>query len=203
MLHSLLCDHICNFLPQYMTSYRFIHLYLTVSVFPQRMWYKPDLTAFSGNSSLDIAMPPDISCIRRFQRTGIRHPVFHQQLWFMNMTECHIIIAKCHNLIALDRNVFLITAVCGFGGAASAAAPETAAAASSGMAEGLKYIAAALAVGLSGIGGGIAVASSASAALGAISENDSVFGKSLIFVGLAEGVALYGLIIALVLLFVA
>ena len=58
-------------------------------------------------------------------------------------------------------------------------------------------------MGLSGIGGGIAVASSASAALGAISENDSVFGKSLIFVGLAEGVALYGLIIALVLLFVA
>ena len=97
--------------------------------------------------------------------------------------------------------LFLITAVCGFGGAASAAAPETAAAASSGMAEGLKYIAAALAVGLSGIGGGIAVASSASAALGAISENDSVFGKSLIFVGLAEGVALYGLIVALLLLF--
>ena len=105
--------------------------------------------------------------------------------------------------IAMFCGLFLITAVCGFGGAASAAAPETAAAASSGMAEGLKYIAAALAVGLSGIGGGIAVASSASAALGAISENDSVFGKSLIFVGLAEGVALYGLIIALVLLLVA
>ena len=104
--------------------------------------------------------------------------------------------------IAMFCGVFLITAVCGFGGAASAAAPE-AAAATDGLAEGLKYIAAALAVGLSGIGGGIAVASSASAALGAISENDSVFGKSLIFVGLAEGVALYGLIIALVLLFVA
>ena len=66
---------------------------------------------------------------------------------------------------------------------------------------GLKYIAAALAVGLSGIGGGLAVASSASAALGAISENDSAFGKALIFVGLAEGVALYGLIVALLLLF--
>lgn len=104
--------------------------------------------------------------------------------------------------IAMFCGVFLITAVCGFGGAVSAAAPE-AAAATDGLAEGLKYIAAALAVGLSGIGGGIAVASSASAALGAISENDSVFGKSLIFVGLAEGVALYGLIIALVLLFVA
>ena len=79
----------------------------------------------------------------------------------------------------------------------------TAAAAGDGLAEGLKYIGAGLAVGLSGIGGGIAVASSASAALGAISENDSMFGKSLIFVGLAEGVALYGLIIALVLLFVS
>lgn len=68
--------------------------------------------------------------------------------------------------------------------------------------EGLKYVGAALAVGLSGIGGGIAVASSASAALGAISENDKAFGKALIFVGLAEGVALYGLIVALLLLFV-
>ena len=50
--------------------------------------------------------------------------------------------------------------------------------------------------GLSCIGGGIAVASAASAALGAISEDQSILGKSLIFVGLAEGVALYGLIIS-------
>ena len=106
--------------------------------------------------------------------------------------------------IAMFCGLFLITAVCGFGGAASAAETGAAAAAASdGLATGLKYLGAALAVGLSGIGGGLAVASSASAALGAISENDSVFGKSLIFVGLAEGVALYGLIIALVLLFVA
>ena len=101
--------------------------------------------------------------------------------------------------------LFLITSVVGLTGA-SAAAPEAAsatAASTAGLAEGLKYIGAGLAVGLSGIGGGIAVASSASAALGAISENDSMFGKSLIFVGLAEGVALYGLIIALVLLFVS
>ncbi len=58
------------------------------------------------------------------------------------------------------------------------------------------YIAAALVTGLSCIGGGIAVASAASAALGAISEDQSILGKSLIFVGLAEGVALYGLIIS-------
>ena len=107
--------------------------------------------------------------------------------------------------VAMFFGLFLITSVVGLTGA-SAAAPEAAsatAASAAGLAEGLKYIGAGLAVGLSGIGGGIAVSSSASAALGAISENDSMFGKSLIFVGLAEGVALYGLIIALVLLFVS
>ena len=65
---------------------------------------------------------------------------------------------------------------------------------------GLGYIGAALSVGLSCIGGGIAVASAASAALGAISEDQSILGKSLIFVGLAEGIALYGLIIAFMIL---
>lgn len=69
-----------------------------------------------------------------------------------------------------------------------------------GLATGLGYVASALAVGLSGIGGGIAVGSSASAALGALSENDSILGKSLIYVGLAEGVALYGLLIAFMIL---
>ena len=67
-----------------------------------------------------------------------------------------------------------------------------------GLATGMGYIAAALVTGLSCIGGGIA--SAASAALGAISEDQSVLGKSLIFVGLAEGVALYGLIISFMIL---
>ena len=109
--------------------------------------------------------------------------------------------------VAMFFGLFLLTSVLGLSGAASAATAETAAAAAGaaadGLSTGLKYIGAGLAVGLSGIGGGIAVSSSASAALGAISENDTMFGKSLIFVGLAEGVALYGLIIALVLLFVS
>lgn len=82
---------------------------------------------------------------------------------------------------------------------ASAAAAETATAAS-GLATGLGYIAAALVTGLSCIGGGIAVASAASAALGAISEDQSILGKSILFVGLAEGVALYGLIISFMIL---
>lgn len=80
----------------------------------------------------------------------------------------------------------------------NAFAAETAAVSSDSV--GLGYMAAALSTGLSCIGGGIAVSASASAALGAISEDSSVLGKSLIFVGLAEGVCLYGLIISFMIL---
>lgn len=91
---------------------------------------------------------------------------------------------------------FAIVSIMMLGGEVQAA--DTAAAAST--ATGLGYLAAALVTGLSCIGGGIAVASAASAALGAISEDSSVLGKSLIFVGLAEGVCLYGLIISFMIL---
>lgn len=67
-------------------------------------------------------------------------------------------------------------------------------------ASGWKYIGAALSTGLSCIGGGIAVASSASAALGALSEDPKIMGKALIFVALAEGVALYGVIMSILIL---
>ena len=79
-------------------------------------------------------------------------------------------------------------------------AAEAAAVADGSLATGLGYISAALATGMSCIGGGLAVASAASAALGAISEDSSALGKSLIFVGLAEGVCLYGLIISFMIL---
>ena len=84
------------------------------------------------------------------------------------------------------------------GGTVTANAASDAAA--SGLATGLGYIGAVLVTGLSGIGSGIAVASSASAALGAISEDGSLFGKSMIFVAMAEGIALYGLIISFMIL---
>ena len=74
------------------------------------------------------------------------------------------------------------------------------AAASGTLATGLGYLAAALVTGMSTIGAGIAVASAASAALGAISEDSSIMGKSLIFVALAEGIALYGLLISFTIL---
>jgi len=84
-----------------------------------------------------------------------------------------------------------------FSGKVSAATTATAVASAT---DGWKYMAAALSTGLSCIGGGIAVASAASAALGAISEDSSIMGKSLIFVALAEGIALYGLIVSFTIL---
>lgn len=89
--------------------------------------------------------------------------------------------------------------VCVLGGGVSAlAAGETA---TTSIGEGFKFIGAALSTGLSGIGGGIAVASAASAAIGAMSENEKIMGKTLIFVALAEGIALYGLVISILILF--
>ncbi|MGN0148674.1 MAG: ATP synthase subunit C [Clostridia bacterium] len=78
------------------------------------------------------------------------------------------------------------------------AAGEASAALSVG--DGLRYIGMALSTGLSGIGGGVAVASAASAAIGAMSENEKIMGKTLIFVALAEGIALYGLVISILIM---
>ena len=104
---------------------------------------------------------------------------------------------------ALAANVLMfIATVCVAGGmmfTGSAFAAETAETAASSAA-GWGYLAAALSTGMSCIGGGIAVSAAASAALGAISEDGSILGKSLIFVGLAEGVCLYGLIISFMIL---
>ena len=84
---------------------------------------------------------------------------------------------------------------------AMAAPSETAAAATSpDLNKGISMIAAALATGISGIGGGIAVGGAAPAAIGATSEDPKAFGKSLIFVALGEGVALYGLLVSILII---
>ena len=75
-------------------------------------------------------------------------------------------------------------------------AAETTAEAAASNVEGWRYLAAALSTGLSCIGAGVAVASAASAAIGALSEDASIMGKALIFVALAESIALYGLLIS-------
>jgi len=65
---------------------------------------------------------------------------------------------------------------------------------------GLGYIAAALSTGLATIGAGYAVGTVASSALGAVSEDSKILGKTLIYVGLAEGIAIYGLIVSIMIL---
>ena len=67
--------------------------------------------------------------------------------------------------------------------------------------DGLKALAAALSTGFATIGTGIAVGNAASAAIGATSEDEKNFTKSLIFVALGEGVAIYGLLISILILF--
>lgn len=62
------------------------------------------------------------------------------------------------------------------------------------------FVAAALATGLSSLGAGFAVASVGSAAIGAIAEKPELLGRALIIVGLAEGIAIYGLIISILIL---
>ena len=64
----------------------------------------------------------------------------------------------------------------------------------------IKYIAAALAVGLATLGGGIAVGQIGAAAMAAMSENPDLSGRALPFVGLAEGICLWGFIVALMIL---
>jgi V/A-type H+-transporting ATPase subunit K len=63
-----------------------------------------------------------------------------------------------------------------------------------------KYFAAALAVGISCIAGGIAVGQIGSAAMGAMSENAELSGKALPYAGLAEGICLWGFLVALLIM---
>jgi len=74
------------------------------------------------------------------------------------------------------------------------------AAGGSGSATGWGYLAAAVAIGASSLGAGLAVAVVGSAAMGAISEKPELAGRVLIFIGLAEGIAIYGLIVAVMIL---
>jgi V/A-type H+-transporting ATPase subunit K len=85
--------------------------------------------------------------------------------------------------------------------------PAALAAAAAGPASGIAaeawsagLIGAAIATGLSSLGAGYAVAKVGTAAIGALAEKPELFGRLLIFVGLAEGIAIYGLIVSILIL---
>ena len=63
-----------------------------------------------------------------------------------------------------------------------------------------RYLGAAIATGLAAIGSGIAVGIAGAAAIGAIAEKPELLGRTLIFVGLAEGIVIYGLIVSFIIL---
>ena len=104
----------------------------------------------------------------------------------------------------MKKRIFAILAVLSFT-AAAIFAEETGAAeaanASASVAGAVKYIAAAIAVGLACIAGGMAVGKIGAAAMGAMSENPELSGKALPFVGLAEGICLWGMLVGVLILF--
>lgn len=113
----------------------------------------------------------------------------------------HAATAQLCSFLVVSILIFAVP----LGGALAAgdsAAPtdDSAATATVDSSKGIGLIAAALATGLAGIGGGIAVAAAAPAAIGATSEDPKAFGKALIFVALGEGIALYGLLISILIL---
>ena len=94
--------------------------------------------------------------------------------------------------------VIVLSVVIPFGGLVSAETVEAAKIISIG--QGLGFIAAALSTGLASLGCGIAVGAAAPAAIGAVAEEPKSFSKSLIFVALGEGIALYGVLISVMIL---
>lgn len=104
-------------------------------------------------------------------------------------------VARVVFLVAL-----LFTVSCAVGTVVFGAEAAPAASAAADINPGLAYVGAALSTGIAAIGGGIAVGQGAPAAIGALTEDPKSFGKALIFVALGEGIALYGMLIAILIL---
>jgi V/A-type H+-transporting ATPase subunit K len=107
-------------------------------------------------------------------------------------------VAVANGALLLSAVVLLLLATSATPSAA--VVPEGMAAATSTAANGSALIGAAIAVAGSSIGAAIAVAYTGSAALAAISERPELFGRAMVIVGLAEGIAIYGLIVSVILI---
>jgi V/A-type H+-transporting ATPase subunit K len=103
-------------------------------------------------------------------------------------------------LLAVDGVIALAALAAAGAVSLGLADPAHAQGAASGGDAGSAFIGAAIAIAGSAIGAGIAVAYTGAAAMAAISEKPEMFGRALVIVGLAEGIAIYGLVIAIVLI---
>ena len=99
-------------------------------------------------------------------------------------------------LLGLAASALLL----GSPGAHAAAESAAAVGKGSGLDSSWVFIGAALATGMSSLGAGFAVARVGTAAVGALAEKPELFGRLLIFIGLAEGIAIYGLIVSILML---
>ena len=104
------------------------------------------------------------------------------------------VVTALNLLLLVGAGVLVVLAV--------TANPSAAATTTSGSSSfgGQALIGAAIAVAGSSIAAGIAVAYTGSAALAAMSERPEMFGRSMVIVGLAEGIAIYGLVVAIILI---
>ncbi len=96
--------------------------------------------------------------------------------------------------------VFVLALTAGPSSAATFQHVAGAVAASPKVTNGSALIAAAIAVAGSSIGAAVAVAYTGSAALAAMSERPELFGRAMVIVGLAEGIAIYGLVVSVILI---
>ena len=132
-------------------------------------------------------------------------PVAPLMVWLVNRGR-HTQAQATQDLVVGFRafNVALVLMALGVG-VVWLASPSTVFAAGAALQEAaadpFAGLAAAISTGLASIGAGIAVSGTGAAAVGAIAEKPETFGRSLIFVGLAEGIAIYGLIISFLVLF--
>ncbi len=107
-----------------------------------------------------------------------------------------LVLALDAVLLVAAVAVLVVAATAGSATAATAAALPAATTAVNGSA----LIGAAIAVAGSSLGAAIAVAYTGSAALAAMSERPELFGRAMVIVGLAEGIAIYGLIVSVILI---
>jgi V/A-type H+-transporting ATPase subunit K len=106
------------------------------------------------------------------------------------------------NLVLFVGGVVALGLLGGHEAIASAAAAEPAVAsmhqASTGM--GLEIIGIAIPTAVGTVAAGVAVGQIGSASLAVLAEKPEVFGKTLIYMGLAEGIAIYGLVVSILML---
>ena len=146
---------------------------------------------------LSISFIPLLILIKKSKRTGLnKSPKTAKKLMTLHYILIIGLTIAATVLLSFSRAVYALPS-------ASMGAIQTIQNSSQNLTLCFKYISAALAVGISCIGAGIGIGNGISAAIGAYSENEKTFSKALMFVAFGEGIAIYGLVVSFLILFVA